>query len=59
MLERLWMSKKVWNQVSLEAAVRYTVRTADSPGGLVGDDPSEEKDYTGTRCWLAASRPLR
>ncbi len=57
-IQALWASQAVWNGIKLETAIRYTVRTADSPGGLVGEDPSEEKDYTGTRCWISASRPL-
>ncbi len=55
----VWTSKAVWNKVKLESGVRYTVRTADSPAGNIGeDDPSDEKDYTGTRYWFAFSRPL-
>lgn len=57
-IQALWSSKAIWNRISLEAAIRHTVRTADSPGGLVGEDPSEEKDYTGTRFWITAKRPL-
>jgi len=55
----VWSSKTVWNRISLEAGIRYTERTADAPAGVIGeDDPSEEKDYTGTRYWLSLSRPL-
>jgi hypothetical protein len=57
-IEVKWSSKSIWNRIRLEAGWRYTVRTAESPGGLIGEDPSEEKDYTGNRYWLSASRPL-
>lgn len=53
----VWSSKKLWHDVSLESGVRYTERTADAPAGVIGeDDPSEEKDYTGTRYWLSFNR---
>ena len=53
-----WSSKALWSKMTLLAALRYTVRTAESPGGYIGEDPSEEKDYTGARYWLAVSRAL-
>ena len=58
-IQVVWASKTVWNKTKLETGVRYTVRTADSPAGNIGeDDPSDEKDYTGTRYWIALDRPL-
>jgi hypothetical protein len=55
-----WSSTPVYRRASLEAGVRYTVRTAKAPAGLIGeDDPSEEKDFTGTRYWLSVVLPLR
>jgi len=59
-LQVTWSSRPIFRDLSLEAGVRYTVRTADAPAGLIGeDDPSEEKDYTGTRYWIAFDVPLR
>jgi hypothetical protein len=58
-VQAAWNSKTIWNSIKLEAGIRYTVRTADSPAGNIGeDDPSDEKDYTGTRYWIALDRPL-
>ncbi|MCK4414116.1 MAG: hypothetical protein KAY32_11275 [Candidatus Eisenbacteria sp.] len=59
-LQATWSSRQVYKDVSLKAGVRYTVRVADAPAGLIGeDDPSEEKDYTGTRYWISFAVPLR
>jgi len=58
-IELTWTSRPVYRQVSLEAGWRFTERTADAPAGLIGEeDPSEEKDYTGSRYWIAFSTPL-
>lgn len=55
----VWVSRPLWRGVSTELGWRYTVRTADAPAGLIGeDDPSEEKDYTGNRYWMALDYPL-
>jgi hypothetical protein len=55
----VWTSKTLRFQTSLEAGIRYTRKTAKSPAGVIGEnDPSEEKDYTGTRVWLQATWPL-
>ncbi len=55
----VWTSDPLWNRMSLEAGWRYTDKRAKSPAGDIGeDDPSEEKDYIGTRVWLQATRPL-
>ncbi len=55
----VWTSKSLWTAAVLEAGIRYTRKTADSPAGVIGeDDPSEEKDYTGTRVWLQSTWPL-
>ena len=54
-----WTSRPVYRAVSLEAGWRFTTRAAEAPAGLIGeDDPSEEKDYTGSRYWIAFSTPL-
>ncbi len=58
-VQAAWASKTIWESIKLVTGIRYTVRTADSPAGNIGeDDPSDEKDYTGTRYWIALSRPL-
>ena len=54
-----WASRPVWRRVTLEAGWRYTVRSANGAGSLIGEDPSEEKDYTGSRYWLGIATPLR
>lgn len=55
-----WDSRPLYHNVSLGLEWRYTVRTADAPAGLIGeDDPSEEKDYTGNRFTLTLSYPLK
>lgn len=54
-----WASRPVWRKVTLEAGWRYTVRSANGAGSLIGEDPSEEKDYTGSRYWLGIATPLR
>ncbi len=54
-----WSSRPVWKQVTLEVGLRRTVRTAEGPGALIGEDPSEEKDYTGNRYWISMETPLR
>lgn len=55
----VWTSKALATQAVLEAGIRYTRKTAESPAGVIGeDDPSEEKDYTGTRVWLQSTWPL-
>jgi hypothetical protein len=54
-----WSSTPVYKQASFEAGARYTVRTAKAPAGLIGEnDPSEEKDFTGTRYWVAVNLPM-
>ena len=59
-VEITWSSQPIYRKASLEAGWRFTERTADAPAGLIGeDDPSEEKDYTGGRFWVAVSTPLR
>jgi len=58
-VQAVWKSKTLRRKFKIEAGIRYTVRTADSPAGNIGeDDPSDEKDYTGTRYWFTFSRPL-
>jgi hypothetical protein len=57
-IQLVWTSLPVWRKVTLEAGWRYTKRTAKGPGSLIGEDPSEEKDYTGSRYWLAFATPL-
>lgn len=54
-----WASRPVWRRVTLEAGWRYTRRSANGAGSLIGEDPSEEKDYTGSRYWLGIATPLR
>ncbi len=55
----VWGSKPLFYKTTLEAGIRHTVKTAKSPAGIIGEnDPSEEKDYTGTRVWLQATWPL-
>jgi hypothetical protein len=55
----VWTSKPLMYRTMLEAGIRHTIKTAESPAGVIGeDDPSEEKDYTGTRVWLQATWPL-
>jgi len=55
----VWGSRPLAYKTTLEAGIRYTEKTAKSPAGVIGeDDPSEEKDYTGTRVWLQATWPL-
>jgi len=59
-IEIIWSSQPLYHKTTLEAGFRFTERTADAPAGLIGeDDPSEEKDYTGSRYWIAFSTPLR
>ncbi len=59
-IEIIWSSQPLYRKTTLEAGFRFTERTADAPAGLIGeDDPSEEKDYTGSRYWIAFSTPLR
>jgi hypothetical protein len=59
-IQIVWNSRPVYKRISVEAGWRYTVRTAEAPAGLIGeDDPSEEKDFTGARYWLAMAVPLR
>lgn len=58
-IQVIWASRPVWRKVSLETGWRYTKRTAQGAGSLIGQDPSEEKDYTGSRYWLGISTPLR
>lgn len=54
-----WHSRALYQGVSLELGARYTDRSASGPAVLIGeDDPSEEKDYIGTRYWVAFSRDL-
>ena len=54
-----WYSRPLFRKASLELGGRFTVRRADSPAGVVGeDDPSEEKDYTGNRYWIAIDSPI-
>jgi hypothetical protein len=58
-IQIVWTSRPVaWRTISLEAGWRYTQRTARGAGSLVGEDPSEEKDYTGSRYWLGMTTPL-
>jgi hypothetical protein len=58
-IRAVWNSKPVWRKLSLVAGIRHTVRTADAPAGLIGeDDPSEEKDYIGNRYWVTVKYPL-
>jgi hypothetical protein len=53
----VWSSDAVWRGVSLSAGIRYTDRQASAPATVIGqDDPSEEKDFTGTRYWLSFTR---
>jgi hypothetical protein len=54
-----WASRPLVRRATLEAGWRYTVRTAEGAGSLIGEDPSEEKDYTGSRYWLGIAVPLR
>lgn len=59
-IQLVWNSRPVYKRLSLEAGWRYTERTAKAPAGQIGeDDPSEEKDYTGARYWIAVAVPLR
>ena len=54
-----WSSTPVYKQASLDVGARYTVRTAKAPAGLIGEnDPSEEKDFTGARYWIAINLPM-
>lgn len=53
----VWSSQELWNEIELEAGVRYTDRSTDAPATVIGeDDPSEEKAYTATRYWLGFTR---
>ncbi|MBM3316388.1 MAG: hypothetical protein FJY75_00910 [Candidatus Eisenbacteria bacterium] len=55
-----WNSRPVYKRMTLSAGLRYTERTAKAPAGLIGEnDPSEEKDYTGARYWIAVALPWR
>jgi hypothetical protein len=58
-IQLTWASRPVWRSVTLEAGWRYTRRSANGAGSLIGEDPSEEKDYTGSRYWLGIATPLR